>query len=167
MRIRKSALIKFVQMLMLPLTMVGAGGNLLAAEQTLECRLYMDLSTEDASSVSLPKADVTLTSYRRAAYCIFEDGSVVDKQFILVSRAEGEAASGSGMGFSVYSFENGDTLSMKFETSWDSNGLKGNYQVLDGTGGYAGASGDGTITGGKSPWETSAIVDIVINVSTP
>ncbi|MEE9320301.1 MAG: hypothetical protein V3U76_07650 [Granulosicoccus sp.] len=167
MRIKNSALKKSVQMLILPLTMVGTGGNFLAAEQTLECQLYINSSTEDASSVSVPKAGVTLDSTRIGSFCLFADGSVADKQFVVISRAEDEGASGSGMGFSIYSFQNGDTLSLKFETTWGSNGLKGIYQVLDGTGSYAGASGDGTITGVESPWETSAIVDIVINVSTP
>ena len=63
--------------------------------------------------------------------------------------------------------ENGDSVSAEFTGDWGNNGYEGVYKILGGTGNFKGANGDGTITDAQSPWATTDVVKIVLNVKTP
>ncbi len=149
--------------------MAMAAGPAAAAEEALKCRLYIaaSMDKEARSSIELKAAKQTLGTMRRASFCVFEDGSVADKQFVFVDRAIGDGSTGSSLGYSVYTMANGDTLSAQFNGAWDSKGFHGTYSILGGSGKYKNATGDGTISGTQSPWDTAAIIDIVLNVKTP
>ena len=70
-----------------------------------------------------------------------------------------DGAIGDGVGVSIYTFANGDSLTLSFDIGWNANGLNGEYSVLHGTGQYEGATGTGSITGAESPWKTTSVVD--------
>ena len=137
-----------------------------AAEETaLRCRLYMTVGTEVADEIVSASTGSALRTVRRGGVCVFADGSVADKQFVMTQRASDGGARGISHGYSVYTFEDGDALSLAFEGGWDGDGFRGEYEVLSGTGAWEGATGTGTITGAASPWEGTEIVDIAIDVT--
>lgn len=144
-------------------------GHAAAAEETLECTLYIATSMDPVSSheIALENAGATLDSGRRSGFCVFADGSVADKQWVSISHSTEGGASGIGRGYSVYTLQSGDSVSAEFQVGWGQDGLQGTYNILGGTGKFQDASGDGTITGMQSPWKTSAVVGIVLNVKTP
>ncbi len=143
--------------------------NLQAADQTLECKLYVanSLSDETDSTVNLEKAELTLSSSRSSGYCIFADGSVADKQFVVINRVVGDGATGSVLGFSVYTMQSGDSLSVEFTGDWGKDGFIGHYTVLGGTGSFENAAGDGSFTGTQSAWDTTGVFDVVMNLTMP
>jgi len=143
--------------------------SLFAGEQTLNCTLYMATSMDSAAAhqVSVESAKADLTAVRRASYCVFADGKIADKQFVVINRSEDGGSVGSAKGFSIYTMDNGDSLSTEFTGGWNKGPFEGIYTILGGTGAFADAKGDGTITGSKSPWATSGVLEIVLNVITP
>jgi len=140
-----------------------------AADTTIECTLYIAQSLDSAAShaVQPDQTAEQLMTIRRAGYCIFDDGSVADKQFVMTVRAMDGGKSGSNQGYSVYTMSNGDSISAEFSGSWGDGPYQGTYNILGGSGAYANASGDGTLSGQESPWSTTAVVKVVMNVSTP
>lgn len=140
-----------------------------AGDETFACKLYIagSLSEETVTRVELKNAGLSLDAKRQSGFCIFSDGKVAEKQWVDLGMAVGDGSSGSSMGYSVYTMDNGDSINTKFEGGWGASGFNGLYTILGGTGKYEGAKGDGTITGTASPWESSGIVDIVLNVTTP
>ena len=143
------------------------GGGAIAEERSLECRLYMAEATEESSAYEAESAGRMLGTFRRSSVCVFADGSVADKQFVNAYSAAADGASGTDHGFSVYTFEDGDTLTLAYGGGWDEDGYRSEYEVLAGTGAYEGASGTGTITGVQSPWTGTSIVDVTIDVTMP
>jgi len=143
--------------------------NLQAADQKLECKLYVanNLSDETNSTVSLEKVGLTMTSSRNSGYCVFPDGSVADKQFVVINRVPGDGATGSVLGYSVYTMENGNSVSVEFTGGWGEKGFIGNYNVLGGTGDFENAKGDGSFTGAQSAWDTTGVFDVVVNLTMP
>jgi len=152
----------------LPIVLAGTT-SLFAGEQTINCTLYMATSMDSAvaQQVSVESAKADLVAVRRASYCLFADGKIADKQFVVINRTEDGGSVGSAKGFSIYTMDNGDSLSTEFIGDWNKGPFKGVYTILGGTGAFANAKGDGTITGSKSPWATSGVLEIVLNVKTP
>ena len=95
-------------------------GDVAAEEQTLECTLYIatSMDSDAQSGIEMKEAGLMLNSVRRSSFCVFGDGRVADKQFVMVSRAVGDGATGSSMGYSVYTMENGDSVSAQFIGDW-------------------------------------------------
>lgn len=144
-------------------------GQVAAEEHTLSCKLYNASSTagETLTQVKLDKSAQTLAASRTASFCIFDDGTVAEKQFVNVQRAVDDGASGIVRGISVYTLPNGDSITATFVGDWSSAGFVGAYEIVDGTGTFINAKGDGSFTGAESPWATSQMFDVVLNVSTP
>ena len=137
-----------------------------AAEETaLRCRLYMAVGTEVADEIVSASTKSALRTVRRSGVCVFADGAVADKQFVMTQHASDGGARGINHGYSVYTFEGGDALTLAFEGGWDEDGYRGEYELLSGTAAWEGASGTGTITGASSPWEGTEVVDIAIDVT--
>lgn len=148
---------------------IGCVGHASAADTTLQCTLYIAQSMDSSAShaIDLEHASQRLQTIRRAGYCVFDDGRIADKQFVMTIRALEGGKRGTNQGYSVYTLDNGDSISVAFSGSWGDAPYQGTYNILGGTGAYTNATGDGTLSGTKSPWKTSNVVNVVLNVSTP
>lgn len=94
---------------------------------------------------------------------IFDDDTIAEKQYIFAQN--NRESDGSLSGFSLYTFPNGDALLMEFEASWTEDGLTGNYlRVVEGTGRFSGASGDGTFHGVAGPWYETIMADFKLRL---
>ena len=142
-----------------------AAGAAIAAEQKLECKLYIAESLDHANTYSVDSTESTILGLRRGGVCIFADGSVADKQFVMGINSRQDGSAGDAVGISVYTFESGDSLTLNFTGGWNKGPFSGDYTVLRGTGVYEGASGSGTISGVDSPWSSTGIVDIKLNLT--
>lgn len=142
--------------------------NVQAGEHTVKCKLYIVTSTDsDTGSTIKTENAGMLTTARRGSFCVFPDGSIADKQFTHLQHIPGDGSTGHATGFSIYTMDNGETITAQYNGGWDQDGFKATYVILGGTGQYAGATGDGTISGLPSPWKTTSVVDVVMNVVTP
>lgn len=157
-----------VQLLVVLFTVVGHT-NIQAADHSIECKLYVasSLSDETNSTVTLEKVGLSMASSRNSGYCVFADGGMADKQFVVINRVPGDGSTGSVLGYSVYTMENGDSVSVEFTGGWGKEGFKGLYTVIGGTGAFKDAKGDGIFTGAQSAWDTTGVFDVVMNLTTP
>ncbi len=127
-----------------------AAGPLAAEEQTLNFRLV----TKKISGPVMQVANVEGRNVSAGEYvgvAIFEDGRIAYKEFVnMMDFVKGE---GSYSGYSTYTFQNGDSLTLKFVGGWGKERNGGDYEVLSGTGAYKGASGSGRFDALKEQWE--------------
>ena len=141
--------------------LVGAS---LAQAETLKCKLYISESNKDATdTVAPPHAGVALLGTRYSGVCVFADGRVAEKQFVAINRAIGDGKTGTFLGYSVYSFKKGDSISVQFAGGWGADGVRGDYKIIAGTGAYANAKGVGNFvrTGGT---KTTSHLDVTFDV---
>ena len=96
---------------------------------------------------------------------VFEDGRLAFKRFVYTD--DGTEAERDINGYSTYTFENGDSLTAKFEAGWNAQGLQGAYEVLSGTGAFAGATGTGTFGTTTFPWEGATLFDGSFTLEVP
>src|SRR4051812_38458247 len=96
-----------------------------------------------ASTASSPMACQSRTEqpWEYTGVALFEDGRIATKKFVDVS--DETADSGAFRGYSTYTFQNGDSLTLSYTGGWDANGAKGAYKVVSGTGAFSGATGTG------------------------
>ena len=83
--------------------------------------------------------------------------------FVVINRIIGDGKTGTFLGYSVYSFQNDDSLSVQFTGGWGADGVQGDYTIISGTGAYVNAKGDGNFvrTGGT---KTTSFLDVTMNV---
>ena len=152
---------KFSTTIVLLTALMGAS---LAQAETLKCKLHISESTKESSAlVAPPNAGVSLSAIRYSGVCVFADGRIAEKQFVVINRIIGDGKTGTFLGYSVYSFQNDDSLSVQFTGGWGANGVRGDYTIISGTGAYVNAKGDGNFvrTGGS---ETTSFLDVTLNV---
>ena len=152
---------KFSTAIVLLTVLVGAS---LAQAETLKCKLHISESTKESSAlVAPPNAGVSLSAIRYSGVCVFADGRIAEKQFVVINRIIGDGKTGTFLGYSVYSFQNDDSLSVQFTGGWGADGVKGDYTIISGTGAYVNAKGDGNFvrTGGS---KTTSFLDVTLNV---
>lgn len=152
---------KALKISLLVLTSYLMIGNAVAAEETLKFRLITRIIS--SNFIDTPVEGRRVGSMQSAGVAVFEDGRLADKQFALIMDNGG--AVGTYSGYSIYTFQNGDTLTLKFTGGWgaDSNGA--DYEVLSGTGAYEGATGTGRIDAAKEPWEKANLWDVTLNIT--
>ncbi len=133
-----------------------AGGSVAAEEQTLSFRLV----TKKISGPVLQAANVEGRAVSAGDYvgvAVFEDGRIAYKEFVLIMDAG--SAEGSYSGYSTYTFQNGESLTLKFVGGWDQKREGGDYQVLSGTGTFKGATGTGRFDALKEPWDGASLYE--------
>ena len=139
-------------------------GSSSAQAETLKCKLYVSESTKETSAlVTPPKSGVSLSAIRYSGVCVFTNGRIAEKQFVIINRIIGDGNTGTFLGYSVYSFKNDDSISVQFTGGWGANGVNGDYKIISGTGAYSNAKGDGNFvrTGGS---ETTSFLDVTLNL---
>lgn len=149
------------------LVIVGASGLMLAAPQVAaeEQVLKFKLVTQRVGALNeLPEIGghkISAGEYMGVA--TFPDGRIAHKRFVDMS--DDTASSGTFNGYSTYTFENSDSLTLSYIGGWDSKGAHGDYKVISGTGKYTGATGTGSFTGLDEPWDDAYLFDVSITVS--
>jgi len=98
-----------------------------AEEQTLKGRLVVTQPT--GTSTALPSyGGHTFNANKYSGVAVFEDGRVAYKQYI--ESSDDTEAGGDFKGYSTYTFQNGDSLTMSYTGGWKGNGYTGEYEVL-------------------------------------
>ena len=66
-------------------------GASLAQAETLKCKLHISEPTKESSAlVAPPNAGVSLSAIRYSGICIFADGRIAEKQFVVINRIIGD-----------------------------------------------------------------------------
>jgi hypothetical protein len=139
-------------------------GPVAAEQQTLKFRLV----TKQVSGDTLQVANVEGRSVGAGRYvgvAVFEDGRIAYKDFVAMN--DGDANQGTYIGYSTYTFQDGDSLTLKFTGGWGADGDRGDYVVLSGTGAFKGASGTGHFEAAKEPWEGADLYDGSFTLTVP
>lgn len=132
------------------------GSSAMAEEQTLRFKLV----THKVSGPWLQAANVEGHGVGAGEYvgmATFEDGRIAFKEFILVN--DGSDVEGTYSGYSTYTFQGGDSLTLRFTGSWGPEGDGGDYEVLSGTGAFKGATGTGRFDAVEEAWESANLYD--------
>ena len=69
------------------------GAALPTQAATLTCKLYINDATAKNDTVTPPHAGVALNTMRAGGVCVFADGNVTEKQFVMISQAMGDGSS--------------------------------------------------------------------------
>lgn len=134
----------------------------MAEEQTLKFRLIT--RSVNSTNLETPVEGRSLSLSQAAGVAVFEDGRLADKQFVV--HTDNAGADGSYAGYSTYTFQNGDSLTLSFTGGWGAGGNGGgDYTVVSGTGAYEGATGTGRFDPVKNPWENANLFDGVFNLT--
>ena len=133
----------------------GFAAPVAAEEQTLRFKLVIQQVGEPSDLPEIGGHKVTVGEYMGVA--TFDDGRIAHKRFVDVS--DDTADAGSFKGYSTYTFQNGDSLTLGYTGGWDANGLKGDYQLISGTGSFEGATGTGSFKGVDEPWDEANLLE--------
>lgn len=135
-----------------------------AAEETLKFRLVVHHVS--SGTMNNPNdGGPGLTATQSVGVAVLEDGRLAYKEFVWIG-FEGEPAVPSH-GLSSYVFENGDALHVQFTSGPEEGGYFVNYDVLSGSGTYAGATGTGRLAAKATKWDDATLFEGAINVTTP
>jgi hypothetical protein len=127
----------------------------MAEEQVLRFKLVVQ---EVGTPTALPEiGGHKVYSGQYMGVAVFEDGRIAHKRF--VETGDDTADAGSFKGYSTYTFQNGDSLTLGYTGGWDAGGAKGDYRVISGTGAFEGATGTGSIKGLDEPWEQASLLE--------
>ena len=144
--------------------LILVSGSAVGEEQTLKFRL---ITTEvDGTSFEAPgEAGHELGTSRSVGVAVFEDGRIAFKTYIITIDSAGET--GNYSGYSTYTFENGDALTLSFTGGWDESGEGGDYKVISGTGAFEGTTGTGRFDGVDDPWEDAYLANGSFTLNMP
>jgi hypothetical protein len=139
-------------------------GSAWGGAQNLKYRLVVvDLSITDLEAANVPGRSIGVA--KSTGIAVFEDGRIAKKDF--VRWYDGTEASGDVTGYSTYTFENGDSLNLKFTGGWTPEGEGGDYVVLSGTGAFEGATGTGRFDGVQEAWEDADLLEGSFTLDVP
>ena len=139
-----------------------ASGGVAAEEETLKFRLVtrmVDGTFIEASNIE----GRSVGAGKYAGVAVFEDGRLANKEFVL--SMDNRGPEGTYVGYSTYTFENGDSLTLSFTGGWGESGAGGDYVVLSGTGAYEGATGSGRFDAVEVSWDSAELYDGSITVT--
>jgi hypothetical protein len=132
-----------------------------AEEQTLRFKLVTQQVGVPTVLPEIGGHKVTVGQYMGVA--MFEDGRIAHKTFVNIDDDTAEA--GSFKGYSTYTFQDGDSLTLSYTGGWDASGMTGHYEVISGTGKFAGATGTGSFTAEDEPWDEAMLLDVSLNLT--
>lgn len=128
----------------------AAAGSVAAEEQTLNFRLVTKKIS--GSVMEVPNVEGrSVAAGKHAGVAVFEDGRIAYKNYVVMIDAG--KTEGSYSGYSTYTFQNGDSLTLKFTGGWGGQRSGGDYEVLSGTGAFENATGTGRFDALEEPWE--------------
>lgn len=134
-----------------------------AEEQVLRFRLVTQRVGEAVDLPAIGGHQVVVGQHMGVA--VFEDGRIAHKSFVDVS--DDTEQGGTFYGYSTYTFQNGDSLTLRYTGDWGAKGLRGEYTLLSGTGRYANATGTGSFTGADEPWEDAYLLEGSFRLNVP
>ena len=142
------------------LLLANAGSTASAAEQTLRFKLVTTMQAGWSRARSARGRRPQGDRGRVHGRCdVFEDGRIAHKQLRGRERRHGRMPE-TFKGYSTYTFQNGDSLTLSYTGGWDaSSAAKGDYQVVAGTGAFAGATGTGHFEAADEKWEKAMLWD--------
>jgi hypothetical protein len=132
-----------------------------AEEQTLHCKLVTHRLDTPAALPEIGGHSVDAGQYMGVATC--DDGRIAYKRFVVIS--DGAGQNGSFKGYSTYTFENDDALTLSYTGTWDASSERGDYTLVSGTGKFAGATGTGSFKALDEPWEEANLYDISLELT--
>jgi hypothetical protein len=131
-----------------------------AEEQTLRFKLLTQQVGVPSALSEIGGHTVSVGQYMGVA--MFEDGRIAHKTF--VNMEDDTAEAGSFKGYSTYTFEDGDTLTLGYTGGWNADGATGTYEVISGTGQFAGATGTGSLKALDEPWDEALLWDVSLSL---
>jgi hypothetical protein len=144
--------------------LLGTAPAAQAGEQTLKFRMILaDTEAHVFQATGVKGAEVS--AHDAIGLAVFDDGRIAFKKFVYLD--DSTEVAGGGSGYSTYTFENGDSLTAKFTYDWSPAGLKGVYDVVSGTGAYAGATGTGSFESVSVPWEGATLEAGSLTIEVP
>lgn len=157
---RKTTIRQFLFSLLI--VFLGSSGSAFSEELVMSGRLILQDGNQGWQE-NTPAPNSKIKSGFTIGVAFFDDDTIAEKQYIF-AQSNGDL-DGSLSGFSLYTFDNGDSLLMEFEASWTEDGLIGQYlRVLEGTGRFTGATGGGTLKGVAGPWYETIMTDVRLNL---
>jgi hypothetical protein len=143
------------------LTLLGHAAPAAAEQQTLRFRLVVQQVGQPSTLPEIGGHKLGAGQYMGVA--VFEDGRIAHKRFVETGDDTDQA--GTFKGYSTYTFVKDGSLTLSYTGEWDSSGLRGDYQVLSGTGKFAGAAGTGSFKGLDEPWEEAFLLEGSFNLT--
>ena len=134
-----------------------------AEEQTLRFRVVLTKVSTDSLEVA-NQPGRTMSLERVVGVAVFEDGRIAFK--VVTGTVDGTAEQGSYAGYATYTFESGDSITVKYGGEWPSE-AGGTAEVLSGTGAYEGATGTVQFTTVEDPWEDANIDEGIFTINVP
>ena len=148
--------------LSLPLSLLTQATG--AAERTLEFQLVTrDVESQELNAPNLK--DQHVSQGKAFGVAVFKDGRLGVKEFIWSADVKkGDRA--KVFGYSTYTFDDG-SITARFASSTEHRGC--DYQILSGTGAYAGATGTGTCDPIPNPFGTLdvGVYRVKLHIVTP
>ena len=95
---------------------------------------------------------------------VFEDGRIAFK--VVTGTVDGTADQGSYAGYATYTFESGDSITVKYGGEWPSDAPRA-AEVLSGTGAYEGVTGTAQFTTVEDPWADANIDEGTFTINVP
>lgn len=144
--------------------LVFAASTAQAGEQVLEFKLVtkpIDYKVTEAANIE----GQSVASGKLFGVAFFKDGRVAVKDF--VSSADLLKGSGSILGYSTYTFEDGSSITARYTGSVKDGRTKGEYTILSGTGAYANATGMGSFESVPAAFKGAGLYDGKFIVKTP
>jgi len=144
--------------------LVFAASSALAGEQVLEFKLVtkpIDYKITEAANV----AGQVVGSGKMFGVAFFKDGRTAVKDFV----ASADLLKGSGpiYGYSTYTFEDGSSITARYDGSVKEGRAKGEYTILSGTGAYANVKGTGSFESVPTEFKGASLYDGKFVVKTP
>jgi len=134
-----------------------------AEDQTLRFRVVLTKVSTDSLEVA-NQPGRTMSLERVVGVAVFEDGRIAFK--VVTGTVDGTANAGSYAGYATYTFESGDSITVKYGGEWPSD-TGGSAEVLSGTGAYEGVTGTVQFTTVEDPWEDANIDEGIFTINVP